>query len=684
LNQFDLRASLFLNLLNKANSKTIYSWNLDAMRSIWKKSEYETKRRKVAAFLFPLILFLFLAPLFAFAVDRDALMNEARQKSWQGNYQEAVAIYQQLTENNSEDIEAWLGLARVFSWQKKYPESQTIYKKVREIRPDLPDGEIGLLRLKAWQGNHEEAEEGLKALYSQYPRRFDILFLLGQVTAWQRKFQASIDHYKKLLELYPDNMEALQGLAKTYQWMRKTKEGIELYSKILEKDPSNLEATLGIGILYSYEAKHAEAITYLEKARDLAPDRQDIRAMLGVLYSWTARLDDAVTELQKSLALERGDISSFITLGRVYSWQKKKEESIKLYKQALEIDPDNSEALVGLGRTYFFNDQWDLAEVNYRKALKAQPNDVEAMNALEKLRLAKAPHLVTRFEYFEFRDHDSDSGLLSSILSDFRETVEYLPKLNAKTTFQIRYQRVDQKQVDKINKVTDFNIDANIGSIGLTQKLPQDFGLRFRYDYNRFNNDGNNIFNLKDSETEHSGFFVLSKEYGRHYLTTSFARELFISTSNGIAGVEAINTYAISYDYDLTDHFSILIVPSLDDFSTDTGLRQDHIIRPRYRLPFYDKIQLEYQFRYLSKPDTYVNSFFVNFQNQLNQNFRYEADYAISYDSLDDSLEHLTTLFLAWNITDSVSWNVDAKFSIETLEDKDITQTYQTYLKLRF
>ena len=655
------------------------------MRLIWENSEYETKRGKVAAFLFPFVLLLFLLPLLAFAIDRDALMNEARQKSWQGNYQAAVAIYLQLTENNSEDIEAWLGLARVLSWQKMYPESQTIYIKAREMRPDLPDGEIGLMRLKAWQGNHAEAEEGLKALYSKHPQHFDILFLLGQVTGWQRKFQESIEYFQKLLELYPGNIEALQGLARTYQWMRKTKEGIELFSIILEKDPNNLEATLGIGILYSHEAKHDEAITYLEKARDLAPGRQDIRAMLGVLYSWTARLDEAVTELQKSLALERGDISSFITLGRVYSWQKKKEESIKLYEQALEIDPDNSEALVGLGRTYFFNDQWDLAEEYYRKALKAQPNAVEAMNALEKLNLAKAPHLVTRFDYFEFRDRDPNSGLLNTILRDFRETIEFLPRLNAKTTFQLRYQRADQKQVDKLNKLTDFDVDVNIGSIGLSQKLPQDFGMRFRLDFNSFHNDGNNFFNLKkDQETEYSGFFVLSKEYGRHYLTTSFARELFISTDNGNAGVESINTYSVSYDYDLTDHFSILLAPSLDDFSTDTGLRQAHLIRPRYRLPFYDKIQLEYQFRYLSKPDTYQNSFFVNFQNQLNDKFRYEADYAISYDSVDESLEHSTSLFLAWDIADWVSWNADAKFFIETLGGNDITQAYQTYLKVRF
>jgi len=543
-------------------------------------------------------------------MERDTLILKARQASWKGNYDEAAAIYQQLIKDNPEDIEALLGLAQVLSWQKKYQESAAIYQQVRDMRPDLPDGEIGLLRLQAWQGEHTAAEEGLKALLAKYPERFDILFLLGQVTAWQRKFEASVNYFKKLLALYPDNMEAVQGLARTYKWMRKTKEGIQLYSTILEKDPNNLEAILGIGILYSHEGNHKDAIQYLERARDMAPDRQDIRAMLGTLYSWTARLDDAVTELQKSVALMRGDISSYITLGRVYSWQKKTEESIKLYNQALEMDPENTEALVGLGRTYFFNDQWDLSEGLYRKALKIQPNDVEARQALDRLQRFQAPVLITRFDFFEFRDRpDPTENFRDIVFRDFRETADYFYKLSVKSKLQLRYQRSDQKQVNKVGNVTQFNVGSNIGSVGLAQKLPQNFLLRFRYDFNQFENKGNNVFNLGSSETDYTGYFLLTKRSGKHYFTTSFSRQLFIDTETGNATVESINTYSVSYDVNITKHLSLLLNPSWDDYSNLTGTRDDHVIRARYLLPFYKKIQLEYQFRYLSSPDQIRKAF---------------------------------------------------------------------------
>ncbi|MCH8933214.1 MAG: tetratricopeptide repeat protein [Nitrospinae bacterium] len=654
-----------------------------------KRDPVATQGGALALAISCLFLVFCIFPSLSWAVDpealiRDGLMKKARQTGWQGKYEEAAALYRQLIQNNPKDVEALLGLARVLSWQKKYQESAAVYQQVRDMRPDLPDGEIGLLRLQAWQGEHAAAEEGLKALLAKYPKRFDLLLLLGQVTAWQRKFDVSVDYFKKLLELYPDNLEGMQGLARTYKWMRNSKEGIPLYLKILERKPDYLEALLGIGDLYSHEGKYKKAITYLEKARDRAPDRQDIRAMLGTLYSWTARLDDSVTELQKSIALMRGDISGYISLGRVYSWQKKTEESIKLYKQALEINPENTEALVGLGRTHFYNDQWDLAEKHYRKALKIQPNDVEALQAQERLERFQAPTLITRFEFFEFQDRpDPTENFRDIVFRDFRETADYFYKLSAKSRLQLRYQRSDQKQVDKANNLTDFNIGANIGSIGLAQKLPQNIGLRFRFDFNRFENKGNNVFNLSSSETDYAGFFLLTKRLGKHYFTTSFARELFIDTETGNLTVESINTYSASYDVNITEHLSLLLNPSWDDYSNLTGTRDDHVIRARYLLPFYKKIQLEYQLRYLSNPDQSLNSFFINFQHKIKEKFSLEADYVITYNSLDESLEHLTTLFFSWRIAEWISWTVDARYAKETLKDKDITQVYQTYFTLR-
>ena len=641
-----------------------------------------------------LMIFLYLLPVSSWAIERDTLIQKARQTSWKGNYEEAIEMYRQLIRENPKDIEAMLGLASVLSWQKKYQESSEIYRKVREMRPDIPDGDLGLLRLRAWQGEHAAAEKGLRALHEKNPQRLDILMLLGQVTAWQKKYQASVDYYKKALAIQPGNKEAIKGLATTYKWMKNIKEGIKLYAEILEEEPNNIDALMGTGILYSQDGKNKKAISYLEEAREIAPDRADVRAMLGTLYSWNAQLDDAVTELQKSVALEQGNISnrnisSYIALGRIFRWQKKKEESIELFKKALELEPNNVEAMIGLGRVYVFDDQWDKAEELYMKAMALDPNNLDAKEALAQLNRFRAPEANIRYNFFESRLHDSATGEITSTFIDHRETIESFFKLSPKTVLQARYQHAERRQLSLSNTSTDFNVNTETASIGLDQKLPYNFNIRFRYDIAQFYNDNitNSTANLVKSENDYSGFFILTHTYDRHLWRITLGRELFIDDNITFSTIEDINTYSISYDVGFSDYFSALVVLALDDNSTFAKLQQDHVVRARYRLPFYTKIQFEYQFRYLSDPDTYQNTVGVNFQNQLGNNVRYEASYFLtqSHNTLDNFLRNSFKLFYSWDIFPWLSWSADALVTFDTINGElDTIQNYQTYLTFRF
>jgi len=389
------------------------------------------------------------------------------------------------------------------------------------------------------------------------------------------------------------------------------------------------------------------------------------------------------------VALEQGNISGYIALGRIFRWQKKEEESIRLYQKALELDPENTEALVGLGRVYLFDDQWDKAEELYLKALDINPNDLDAKEALSQLKRFKAPETNLRYNFFESRLHDPATGQIDSTFIDHRETLESFFKLSPKTTFQIRYQHAESKQRDLLTNTTDFNVDTETASLGLYQKLPYNFNLRFRYDLARFSNDNilNSTSNLLNSENDYSGFFILTKKYDRHLWRVTLARELFVDSNVGFSTIEDINTYSVSYDVGFSDFFSTLVVLSLDDNSTFSKLQQDHVLRARYRLPHYKKIQFEYQFRYLSDPDTYQNTIGVNFQNQLGNKVRYEVSYFLtqSHNIVDNFLRNSIKLFYSWNILPWLSWSADAILSLDYLNGNiDTVQNYQTYLTFRY
>ena len=129
------------------------------------------------------------------------------------------------------------------------------------------------------------------------------------------------------------------------------------------------------------------------------------------------------------------------------------------------------------------------------------------------------------------------------------------------------------------------------------------------------------------------------------------------------------------------------MVLSLSNNSNFSQLQQDHAFRARYRLPKYQKIQFEYQFRYLSNPDTYQNTIEVNFQNQISRKYRYEARYALtqSHNTFDNFLRNTFKLFFSWDILPWLAWSADAIVSFEYRNGEvDPIQNYQTYLTFRF
>jgi tetratricopeptide (TPR) repeat protein len=401
-----------------------------------------------------------------------------------------------------------------------------------------------------------------------------------------------------------------------------------------------------------------------------------------------------VTELQKSVALEQGNIGNYIILGRIFRWQQKVEESIKLYKKALELDPGNTEAMVGLGRVYLNDDQWDKAEELYLKALDIDPNNLDAKEALEQLRKIKAPEANIRYNFLEARSHDRFTGQIGTTFIDHRGTLESFFKLSPKSVFQVRYQHGLSKELGPSNTTTHFKVDTDTASVGLYQKLPSNFNLRFRFDLSRFSNNdsANNTSNLQESENDFAGYFILTKEYRRHLWRVTLGRELFVDSNFGFSTfstIENINTYSISYDAGITDFFTTLVVLSLSDNSTFQKIQQDHAFRARYRLPKYQKVEFEYQFRYLSNPDVYRNTFGINFQNQISRKFRYEARYAFTASNsnaeFEDFLRNSVKLFISWDINPWLAWSTDAIASLDHLNgNDDYILNLQTYLTIRF
>lgn len=587
-------------------------------------------------------------------------------------------------ENKNKNIANWIKRAQENIEKGNFELAITIYKKALSAKPNNLELEIAIIRLKSFQGNHEEAiSDGIKLLKNN-PQNIDLLILLGRVSGWMKIFSKSVSFYEKALEIKPNDIETLTGLALTYKWMGEYEKSNSLYENILSQNPNNIDILIDISSNYAQQSNYKKAIYYLERAKIIDPDRADIRGLLGKYYGWTDQLDEAITELQKTVALSQGNIDSYISLGRVFNWKNKQKEAIKWYEQAINKNPNNADAWIELGKSYIYAEDWNKAKETFDEGRKLIPHDPRFKKELENLEQLKSPEISLQYQFFNVRSHDSESGQLDTVFVDHRETLNYFHHFSAKTNFQLRYQRSDAKEKNIKTDSTNYNIASNIASIGLDQKLPEDFRFRFRYDLVYLNNKNSTNSPLPKTEIDHTGFAFISKEWNQHLVLLSFGRELFIRPIPGTSFIESINTYSLSYDFSFNSYLSVLLSPSLRDFSTPVDKRQSYIFRPRLKLPFLKQVTLEYEFEYETSPEEFNHSVFINFQEKIGEKISFETQYGMTHHDFVNSYEHQFETFISYQINEKINWNFDGKISFGIVHSRDIIHDYQTSLNFKF
>jgi hypothetical protein len=302
------------------------------------------------------------------------------------------------------------------------------------------------------------------------------------------------------------------------------------------------------------------------------------------------------------------------------------------------------------------------------------------------LKKYKAPSLTLKHSYSDFRDYSPEIRSDSTYFKENRVSLEYTHIISSRTRLFGKYEKTIQTQVDIPDGTRDFHIKGEILSAGLTHHF-EGMTVRGLFDYNTFEYDKEGSFNLADTEYGFSGYLIAFKELEEHYLSASFGRELYIGINQDedLSKPAGLNVYTVANDYSYSDNFSLLGSFSVFQFDTPkVSYRKEYLIRPKYRLPFYEKIRLEYQYRYYTNPKEKVLSTFVSFLDSFKNGLKYRFELELRYNSLQDSLENIYSVFFSYNIGENLELVLDASLGVEGHKDEDVSRSIQTYLTWRF
>ncbi|MFO8053322.1 MAG: tetratricopeptide repeat protein [Candidatus Omnitrophota bacterium] len=401
------KAYLWDQQFNKAENiiNQVLSENPDSLRAkflLAKIFQYNQKSEKAAKILENLVGEEKELPADIKKEEVSQLLAQAYVSSEQN--QKAIQLYQQLVDQNPEDINLKIKLAEVLNWAKELKKSENLYRKIIKKDPRKKEAYLGLAQLLIGQNRHQEAIAVIEKI-GKIKGTKDARLLYGKAFLYSGKPRLARDIFAEVLKDYPDDLETREFLARAYAYSKNYKKAIFQYQQILAKT-DNRKAKKGLAAALSWDKQYRKSIKLYDQ---LLADEYDkgIKREKARVLGWSKNYQKALTEYRDLLDKEKDSAIRLEMEAKQSYWQGEVKNAISKYQQLLIKEPANVEAAFDLSQLYSYQDLWEEAIGQYENILKVQPLHSRAKEGLEKARISYK-NVKTRLDYLFFEADSSD------------------------------------------------------------------------------------------------------------------------------------------------------------------------------------------------------------------------------------------------------------------------------------
>jgi Flp pilus assembly protein TadD len=222
--------------------------------------------------------------LFEAIVVRDpspasiAVFRLATLRSWDGQFDEAIALYRRYIVLEPRDAEGRLAVARTLAWQGQYASAIATYDTLIASKQRSRDAVIGRAQTLAWAGRLSESLAAYKTWIGENPNDRDASIEYARALAWNGQFDEAESIYTRLA--VTGNAAARKGLARTIGWRGELDRSEQTWRKVLETDPRDPEALTGLAQVLSWQGRQTDAESALQAALRANPTYGDARTLL--------------------------------------------------------------------------------------------------------------------------------------------------------------------------------------------------------------------------------------------------------------------------------------------------------------------------------------------------------------------------------------------------------------------
>lgn len=279
-------------------------------------------------------------------------------------FQSALDIYNNLLQDNANDIRALANIGNIYLRDKKIKDAKDIFIRILKIDVDNIEARNKLAIIYIIQNKFDKSIAELRRCLKLNTNLPTIYNNLGIVYAISGSYKKAIETFKIALKLYPNFADAIKNLAVALRNTNEIGVSIELLEKYLS-DNENLGARELLAKFYLETDQHGNALKCLTRVFDCA-QRLNLPAIeIARLHNNLAVIHHGMGDFHKAetnyfLCVEKvGYVNHIIVQNLIdlYFYMHKPEKEREYVEILHEKFPTNEFYLFYMGRYHYYQDE---------------------------------------------------------------------------------------------------------------------------------------------------------------------------------------------------------------------------------------------------------------------------------------------------------------------------------------
>lgn len=271
-----------------------------------------------------------------------------------GMNEKAIALYQQILNEDPKDISMYLSLSRIFLKTNDNPNALKTLQTALNYHPgDLYLREqIALIYSR--MGNNEKAIAVFQQLIKEKPEDTSLSITLSGLYSKIKDYNNAVGTIQTAIQLNPKDTRLIRQLASIYETMGNNEKAIIIIQQLIAEDPKNASLYISLAQIYLKIGNLGNAVTALKTALIFNPNNALIYELLSNSYRGMGLHKEALDALNKAVLFEPKNADYRYQLGIEYKKLGLLREAFDQWRKCLQIKPEHNNCKILLEKNIIY------------------------------------------------------------------------------------------------------------------------------------------------------------------------------------------------------------------------------------------------------------------------------------------------------------------------------------------